>query len=65
VADEEIQKIAWEGHGFRVGATGSSELTDEMRQMGIAEDVTKIIQMPDYPAMEELLNFLSALWDNG
>ena len=64
VGDDEIQKIAWEGHGFRVGASGSSVLTDEMRQMGIAEDVTKIIQMPDYPAMEELLDFLSARWDD-
>jgi len=63
MSDSEIQKLAWEGHGFRVGATGVSELTDDMRQMGVAEDVTKIIQMPDYSAMDELLNALSEQWD--
>ncbi|MDR0490399.1 MAG: hypothetical protein LBH28_04030, partial [Oscillospiraceae bacterium] len=64
IADDEIKKNVWEKHGFRVGSTGVSELTDEMKAIGIAEDVTKIIQMPDYSAMEELLNFLSARWND-
>jgi len=63
MADDDINRIVWENHGFRVGATGTSDLTDEMRDMGIAEDVTRIIQMPDYQAMEELLHFLSTRWD--
>jgi len=63
MADDEINKLVWEDHGFRVGATGTSDLTDEMRQIGIAEDVTQIIQMPDYPAMEELLNSMSTRWN--
>jgi len=60
MADDEIKKIVWEKHGFRSGSTGFNELTEEMRQIGIAEEVTKIIQMPDYPAMDELLDFLLA-----
>jgi hypothetical protein len=64
MADGEIRNNVWEKHGFRVGSTGVSELSAEMREIGIAEDVTKIIQMPDYSAMEELLNFLAARWND-
>lgn len=62
IEDEEISKLAWQNHGFRMGTTGISQVSEEMRQMGVAEEVTRLIPMPEYPVMEKMLEGLSATW---
>lgn len=53
--DERLQKIAWERHGFRTGVYGSSSQQNNFTVPGVAEQITQIIQMPNYRAMREIV----------
>jgi len=57
--DADLLKSAWEVHGFRIGASGGANLTEQMKAMGILQDVTQIIQIPSYDVMNEIMNQLS------
>jgi hypothetical protein len=56
--DSKLQEAAWESHGFRTGATGGLSLNNTMKDMGIMQDITRIIQIPDYAAMNALIQAL-------
>ncbi len=53
--DAEIQKIAWEDHGFRTGVYGSGSSLKTFSVPGLAGNITQIIQMPSYRVMETII----------
>lgn len=55
--DPNVQKMAWENHGFRtiVSGTEDASLFDVP---GLAKEVTKIISMPDIDTMLHLMNII-------
>ncbi|MGI5888485.1 MAG: hypothetical protein ACOX6J_03800 [Oscillospiraceae bacterium] len=57
--DDEIQRIAWEKHGFRTGVYGVPTDTQHFGVDGICDDVTQIVPMPDADTMEKIINALS------
>jgi len=59
--DDEIQKIAWEQHGFRTGLMGVQNDPKILQVEGIPASVTKIVPMPRASVMEKII---TALKDN-
>lgn len=57
--DEEIQKIAWEKHGFRTGMAGVSADLDVFQGMGLEPTVDQVVQMPNYRTMKMIIDALS------
>ena len=53
--DPELQKIAWEQHGFRTGLGGAQNDPRLLPVQGIPETVTKVIPMPTPQVMEKIL----------
>lgn len=54
--DEEVQKLAWEKHGFR---TGNYEISDkELGVTGIADNITQVAQVPSYDVMRRIIDGL-------
>jgi len=56
--DEEIQKIAWDQHGFRTGLMGVQNDTKILMVDGIPVSVTKIAPMPRASVMEKIIEAL-------
>ena len=52
--DKQIQTLAWKDHGFRTIVSGT-ENPDEFNVNGMADQVTKIMQMPNIDVMLELM----------
>jgi hypothetical protein len=57
--DEEIQKIAWEEHGFRTGLIGVQNDAKVIKVDGIAQSINKTIPMPRADIMEKIISELS------
>ena len=57
--DDEIQKIAWEEHGFRTGLIGVQNDPKVIKVDGIAQSVNKIMPMPRAFIMEKIINQLT------
>ncbi len=57
--DEEIQKIAWEHHGFRTGLMGVQNDPKILLVEGIPGAVTKIVPMPRASVMEKIIEALA------
>lgn len=55
--DKEVQDIAWEKHGFRTGVVGSTSTTD-FNVNGVAPQIKQVMPMPDFDAMEIIINEL-------
>jgi hypothetical protein len=53
--DPELQKIAWEQHGFRTGLGGAQNDPSLLPVQGIPETVTKVIPMPTPQVMDTIL----------
>ena len=53
--DPELQKIAWEQHGFRTGLGGSQNDPKLLPVPGIPDNVTKVIPMPTPQVMDTIL----------
>jgi hypothetical protein len=58
--DPEIQKIAWEQHGFRTGLIGVQNDAKVIKVDGIAQSITKTMPMPRADIMEKIIGALSA-----
>lgn len=56
--DEEIQKIAWEKHGFRTGVNGTIN-TNLEGFSGIPKDIASVISMPNPNTMKKLMEGLN------
>lgn len=52
--DKEVQALAWKEHGYRTIVSGT-ENPDEFDVNGMANQVTKIMQMPNIDVMQELM----------
>ncbi len=53
--DEDVQRLAWEKHGFR---TGNGQETAEEEVRGIADTVTQVTRVPAYQVMSRLMEGL-------
>ena len=56
--DEELQRIAWEEHGFRSGIIGVSNDPKVLDVIGVPQDVSSVMQMPGPQLMQELIRAL-------
>lgn len=59
LADEEIQQLAWERHGFRTGLVGVQNDPEVLNIVGIPAEVTKVMPMPAPRVMETLTEAVS------
>ncbi|MCY2958838.1 MAG: hypothetical protein NTY35_01640 [Planctomycetota bacterium] len=58
--DPEIQRIAWERHGFRTGAMGSSNDPAVFQMRGIPQQIVSVVPLPEPAVMSKILEALSA-----
>ncbi len=56
--DPEIQKIAWEKHGFRTGLLDVQNDSKLLQIVGIPKDVTQVVPMPSALVMEKVIQAL-------
>lgn len=56
--DEEVQKMAWDRHGFRTGIGGAASGTEQFGVEGVADEVTRVMNMPDADTMERIIEAL-------
>ena len=57
--DPEIQKIAWESHGFRSGLLGVQNDPRAVQVTGIATTPVEAVPMPSAPVMQQIIAALS------
>lgn len=57
--DADVQRLAWEKHGFRTGMIGVENDPRVLAVVGVPESITKVISMPSPEIMEEIINTLS------
>ena len=55
--DKDIQALAWKEHGFRTIVAGT-ENPEDYQVKGMANQVTKIMQMPNIEVMQELMEII-------
>lgn len=58
--DPDIQRIAWEQHGFRSGLPGVTNDPRSLPVKGVPNNVNSVIDMPAPSVMEEILRAVSA-----
>lgn len=58
--DPEIQTIAWERHGFRVGLATDSTPSPILREIGLAPSIDSVLQMPANDVMTKVLDSLTS-----
>lgn len=56
--DENIQKLAWEKHGYRTSYYGAGSSIDQFQVPVVAQDVTQVVGMPDSRVMAEMIEGL-------
>ena len=56
---EEIQRLAWENHGFRTEVSGTGADEDHFGVPHLAAEITQVAAMPSYAAMEKIIAALS------
>jgi len=59
--DPELQKLAWEKHGFRTGVVGVENNPQVLAVAGIPQDVTQTIPLPSGAVMTKLTEALQNL----
>jgi hypothetical protein len=58
--DPEMQRLAWERHGFRTGVDGIANDPSKLPVTGVADAVTKVIPVPTPRVMERILEALAS-----
>jgi len=58
--DEQLQKIAWEQHGFRSGLSGITNDPAIFNIASIPINVTSVIPLPRADALLEMLDYLGS-----
>ncbi len=56
--DEEVQRLAWEKHGFRTSGYGIADGALPGGVTGVAQEVTQVIPVPGYDAMKKIIDGL-------
>src|SRR5205085_12360801 len=54
----ELQRIAWERHGFRSGLLGVQNDTRALKVVGVPSRVASVVPMPNANAMQKILDAL-------
>ena len=57
--DEDIQRLAWEKHGFRTGVYDTPTDAALFGVSGFAEELTLVAPMPDANTMDRIIKALS------
>lgn len=57
--DPDIQRLAWERHGFRSGLMGVQNDPSVLSLVGVAEEITSVIPMPDARTMTQIIGYLN------
>ena len=57
--DEEIQKLAWERHGFRTGLVTTERDSEIIETVGIPENIDIVMPLPKADVMEELMRIIA------
>lgn len=57
--DDDIQRIAWEKHGFRTGVYDTPSDSGRFGVDGVAEEITQVAPMPDAGTMNRIIEALS------
>ena len=57
--DEDIQRIAWEKHGFRTGVYDAPTDIGQFGVDGVAQEVTQVVSMPSAAVMDQIIQALS------
>ena len=57
--DEEVQRLAWENHGFRTEVSGTDTDENHFGVPHLAAEITQVAAMPSYAAMEKIIAALS------
>lgn len=57
--DEQIQKLAWEKHGFRTGMISSATDSAIINGIGIPDTIAQIMPMPKASVMQKIIDALS------
>lgn len=57
--DPEVQKIAWEQHGFRTGMMGAQNDPHLLSVVGIPAQINKVFSMPSPGTMDRILNAIA------
>jgi hypothetical protein len=58
--DPEIQRLAWEKHGFRSGVVGVVNDPKSLQVTGVPATIENVIPMPKFQVMERIINALSS-----
>ena len=56
--DEDVQKLAWEKHGFRTGNYTTVSESEDLTAVGVADDITQVTQVPSYDVMKVIIEQL-------
>lgn len=56
--DKKLQQLAWEKHGFRTNNYSGEKKGDVKKVKGIADTVVKVMTVPDYPTMKQIIDAL-------
>ena len=56
--DPEIQELAWSRHGFRTNVYGTADSQGTFPVEGLAEEITRVTQMPAYREMRQIIEGL-------
>lgn len=56
--DEDVQRLAWEKHGFRTNNYETLENGGGQEVEELAGDITRVVPVPDYPAMKRIIEGL-------
>lgn len=56
--DPELQRIAWEEHGFRSGLMGVENDPADLRVSGLPREITAVLPMPSADVMERIVGAL-------
>ena len=57
--DEDVQRLAWEKHGFRTDVSGTVEQLERFGVEHIAATIAQAVSMPSYETMERIIAALS------
>lgn len=57
--DQDVQRLAWEKHGFRTGVYDAPTDIQQFGVPGVAEEVTQVAPMPSAAVMEQIIAALS------
>lgn len=56
--DEEVQRLAWEKHGFRTNVYLAASSAEAFGVRGLAPEITRVMPMPDYQTMRQIIDGL-------